>query len=88
MQKHTDAIGAKDLRAKAVNITIVGDVQFSVGPSSQFASTGRCVFASEGSKMLFALTFSLPSYPIEKITWDGKKLGVGFPSQGVRSALG
>jgi len=88
VQKHLDSIATKEIRAKNKNVSLVGSVQLTVGPSVHYSSTGRSVFASEGQKILFAMTFPLQSYPLEKIVWDGKNSTVGFPTQGQRSALG
>jgi hypothetical protein len=85
---HLGSIGSADARSKNTNVSVVGDVQFTSGPSAPRSLNGRGVFSSEGNKILFAMTFPQTMYPLEKVTWDGKNLGVGFPTQGLRSALG
>jgi hypothetical protein len=86
--KHVDAIGSATARANRVNSTIVSDVIFAVGPASNRPVSGRSVFASQGDKLLYAMTFTIPEVPLEKITWNGRDIKVDFPDRGQRTAFG
>lgn len=82
------AVATVDARTAIKNMTFVGDVTLAQGPIDVSPTAGRGVLASEGDKLLFAMTFSVPVYPFEKISNDGKNIKVGFTRPGVRSALG
>lgn len=86
--KNLDSIAAADVRAALKNITFAGDLAFAQGPTDNAPAGGRGVMASEGNKLLLAMTFPIPIYPVEKISNDGSKVKVGFTRPGVRSALG
>ena len=86
--KSLDAIGTSSDRAKITNITIIGESAFAQGSSTAEMSPGKCALASEGNKSLFAMTFTIPLYPLEKIIYDGKNVDVAYGRPGVRSGLG
>ncbi|CAN5347215.1 hypothetical protein BH10ACI3_BH10ACI3_14240 [soil metagenome] len=88
LAKHLASIGTEKARGAGTNVSIVGDVEFSLARQGTHPTSGRSVFASEGTKVLFAMTFPIPTYPMEKIVFDGKDLHIDSPISGKRSVLG
>jgi hypothetical protein len=88
LAKHLDAIGTKKARTDWLNLIAVGDVGYTQGSIIAKPSMGRVAIASEGEKMLLAMTFTSSLYQQEKFTSDGKNQKIGFSRPGVRSPLG
>ena len=86
--KHLDAIGKSDDRAKMKNVTAVGEVAYSKLSQTSKPAVGKVVFASEDKSSLLAMVFDSPTYPGEKIIFDGKAKLVDFANTGLRSQLG
>ncbi len=86
--KHLESIGTTENRAKIQNIVMRGTSQFSQGANEGVPSQGSIVIASEGNKMLLGMSFPIPVYPFEKITYDADKVRVAFSRPSVRSAFG
>lgn len=88
ISKHLDSIANRAVRSTIIDVSMIGDVTFSTGPADKQPIAGRGVVASTPEKTAFAMTFPFPSYPMEKIIFDGKKLHVASPDTGNRSAFG
>ena len=86
--KHLESIGKADDRTKMFNITAVGLVNYSQLSTAAAPSGGKVVFASEGNKALFAMTFQSSSYQSETIKFDGNNDFIGFSVPGARSVFG
>jgi hypothetical protein len=85
---HLASIGSAAARGKNTNISIAGDVTVSLARNATVPTAGRAVFASEGNMTLFAMTFPISTYPLEKVVYSGKNLSIDAISSGTRSALG
>jgi hypothetical protein len=88
IKKHLDSIGKAEDRAKIQNIVVRGNALFSQGASEGVPAQGSVVLASEGNKLLMGMSFPIPIYPFEKITYDADKVRVGFVRPSVRTAFG
>lgn len=87
ISKHLDSIANGTTRSAMIDVSMIGDVAFSTGPADRQPIAGRGVIASTKGKIAFAMNFPYPSYPMEKIIFDGK-LFVAAPDVGNRSAFG
>lgn len=85
--KHLEALGSQEARKKLKNQVASGIVQYRVLRKNT-GGDGRIVLASEGSKILFGMTFSIPSYPAETFIFDGKKSKIAFAINNARSEFG
>ena len=85
--KHLESIGTIDDRKKIQNQTATGSVEYTALRRATGGS-GRMVIASEGSKLLFGMTFTIPSYPAETVIFDGKNARIAFAISNARSELG
>lgn len=85
--KHLDSIGTAEVRKNMKNQVATGGVRYKVLRKNT-GGDGKIVFASEGDKILFGMTFSIPSYPAETIIFDGKNSKVGYAISNTRSEFG
>lgn len=88
IQRHLDSVGNAETRAALKDMTAAGSVRFTVLRTGGVGADGKIVLASAAEKTLLGMTFPLPSYPSETITFDGKKLKVAFTINNTRSPLG
>lgn len=88
VSKHLASIGSEDARAKLKNIVATGVVQYGVLRQGGAGAGGKIVFASEGTKSLVGMTFSVPTYPGDTFVFDGKNLKIAFAYNNVRSYIG
>lgn len=86
--KHLESIGKTENRAALKDMTAAGSVRFTLLRTGGVGADGKIVMASAAEKALLGMTFPLPSYPSETVTFDGKKLKVAFTISNSRSALG
>lgn len=86
--KHLDSIGTAEARAAVKSRVIMGTAisTMRIGGSGQVQ--GNAVLASQGIGSLVGIAFNLPSYPHEKIGFDGKHLKVADITPGNPSLLG
>jgi len=86
--KHLESIGTAQARAAVKTRIIAGNslVVFRTEPKGQAA--GRAVLASEGPRILIAMSFPSPVYPREHLGYDGDSFMAAFVTPGVRSMLG
>ncbi len=86
--KHLDSIGTKEKRETIKNQVVLGDAEFIAPKNGGSLSKGKIVIASELNKVLFGMSFTMPSYPFEKIGFDGDKLKIANVTQNTKSPLG
>lgn len=87
--KHLEAVGAAETRESIKNRIIIGAVAVALRAPSAGQGVGRAVFASQGEKNIFGMVFdNSPSYPFEKVGFDGREVTVSHVRPGVRSPLG
>jgi hypothetical protein len=85
--KHLESVGPASARAAIKNRVVLGTVVITFRePAGQLA--GAVVMSSEGERNLIGMNFDNPSYPHEKVGFDGKDVSVSFVRPGRRSALG
>lgn len=85
--KHLESVGPAAARAAVKNRTAVGTVVITFRePAGQLS--GAAVMSSHGEKSLIGMSFDNPSYPHEKVGFDGKDVSVTFVRPGRRSTLG
>lgn len=86
--KHLDSIATAEKRASVKSFIAVGDAKVEfVAPKDQPAA-GRIVMASQDGKLFYGMMFSSPTYPHEKIIFDGSKTHVAAVNAGNRSVFG
>lgn len=85
--KHLESIGSAEARKGIKNQVASGLVQYTV-LRKQTGGSGRIVIASEGQKLIYGMTFSIPSYPAETVVFDGKNVKVAFAISNARSEFG
>lgn len=85
--KHLESIGTVEARKNIKNQVASGLVQYAV-LLNKTGGNGKIVIASEGRKLLYGMSFSIPSYPAETIVFDGKNAKIAFAINNARSAFG
>lgn len=88
ISKHLDSIAKESVRKSIKNQLGMGESEFIAPRNGGSLSKGRVVVASENNKFLLGMSFTIPSYPFEKIGFDGNKLKVANVVQSNRSPLG
>jgi hypothetical protein len=88
LSKHLDSLGTAANRNSGVNRMIVGEAEVKSISTKSPTAQGRVVFASAGEKFFWGLSLNAADYPSEKISFDGKKVHVGYVRAGQRSILG
>lgn len=86
--KHLESIGSAENRAALKDATMAGTVRYNVLRAGGSGGEGKVVISSDTSKMLMGMSLTIPSYPGERIVFDGKKLKVDYVTSNVRSYLG
>jgi hypothetical protein len=86
--KHLDSIASAEKRSAVTSFIAVGDAKVEfISPKEQPAA-GRIVMASQDGKLFYGMMFSSPTYPHEKIIYDGNKTFVAVVNAGNRSVFG
>lgn len=88
ISKHLASITGPERKAKLANVTAVGEAEFIQGVNHQRLATGKSVFVSDGKRVAMAMTFPLDNYPVDRVTFDSKKLSIPFIRPGIRSPFG
>ncbi|HLL75432.1 MAG TPA: hypothetical protein VK421_09200 [Pyrinomonadaceae bacterium] len=85
--KHLESVGPAAARAAVKNRVALGTVVITFRePAGQLS--GVAVLSSQGEKSLIGMSFDNPSYPHEKVGFDGKDVSVSFVRPGRRSTFG
>jgi len=85
--KHVEAIGTAEARKTNRSRIVAGTSVLNLKTGGRGTSNGAALFASQNDKVLLKAEFNSPSYPFEKIGFDGRKLHAKQYSPGVRSPL-
>lgn len=85
--KHLESIAKGETREKIKNQVVTGTVEYRVLRQGTGGS-GKVVLASDGNKLLFGMSFNIPSYQAETFIHDGKKSKIAFAISNARSNLG
>lgn len=89
LAKHLASVGSADALAAARSRIAIGTVQARFRlTNTPVELSGPAELASDGKKVLLAMTFNSTNYPHEKAAYDGEKVTVGILTQGGRSLLG
>lgn len=88
LAKHLDSIGTAEIRNQTKSMIGVGDAVVTYISQKNLTSQGRIVMASAGEKNFIGMNLNAVDYPLEKFSFDGKKVKVAFVRPGVRSILG
>lgn len=86
--RHLDSIGSAENRAALKDATLAGVLRYNVLRAGGNGGDGKVVISSEASKILIGISLNIPSYPGERIVFDGKRLKVDYTTSNVRSYLG
>lgn len=85
LAKHLDSIGSAKNREAVKTRIIVSDVEFLL--QSQNPIVGKSLIASSTEGAIFGINLDTVNYRLDKFSYDGKKVRVGFITPGVRSPL-
>ena len=85
--KHLQAIGTAEARKTNRSRIVAGTSLMNLKTGGRGTSNGAALLASQNDKVLLKAEFNSPSYPFEKIGFDGRKLHAKQYSPGVRSPL-
>jgi hypothetical protein len=90
IERHLDSIAPADVRAELKTIVATGEAAAVPRRGGSGRNEGGVMVASEGAtgRFLLYMRFATPSYPHEKIGFDGENSFVANISPGVRSPLG
>jgi hypothetical protein len=89
LAKHLASVGSADALAAAHSRIVAGTVQARFRlTNTPVELSGPAELASDGKRVLLAMTFNSTNYPHEKAGYDGDKVTVGILTQGGRSLLG
>ena len=88
ISKHLDSIGTAEIRNQITSMIAVGDVLVTYISQKNSTSQGRIVLASAGEKNFIGMNLNGVDYPLERFSFDGKKVKVAYVRPGVRSILG
>jgi hypothetical protein len=86
--RHLESIGPAKARASVKSRIIAGTSQVIFRTAPVGETSGRAVFASEGSKNLLGMSFPTPVYPREQLGFNGNSFMAAYVVPGVRSSLG
>lgn len=86
LAKHLDSIGSAKNRDQVKTRIIISDVEFLL--QSQNPIAGKSLIASSTDGAIFGINLNANNYQLDKFSYDGKKVRVGFISPGARSPLG
>jgi hypothetical protein len=85
--KHLEAIGKAEARKTDRSRIVAGTSVMTLKTGGRGNSNGAALLASQKDKVLLKAEFNSPSFPFEKIGFDGRKLHAKQYSPGVRSPL-
>ena len=88
LAKHLESIGTAEARAAVKNRMTMGTVLVKFISQKNQTTEGRVVMASTDAKNFFGMTLNASDYAGEKFVYDGKRSGIGFANNGIRSVLG
>lgn len=86
LAKHLDSIGSVKNRISVTSRIILTNLKFKPQSSGTFG--GKAVIASSKDGVIFGMTLNTNEYPLDKFSFDGKKVKVGYIKPGIRSVLG
>jgi hypothetical protein len=84
--KHLESIGSVKNRNSVTSRIILTNLKFKPQSSSPFG--GKAVIASSKDGAVFGMTLDSNEYPLDRFSFDGKKVKVGYIKPGNRSVLG
>ena len=87
---HLDSIGPKEVRDSVDTLMAAGEASAIPrrGGSGRVDGMGRVISVAESGQFVIAMDFEQPSYPHERIGFDGKDAFVAQTAPGMRSPLG
>ena len=85
--KHVEAIGTSEARSSNRSRVVAGTSLMNLRTGGRGNSSGPALLASQKQRVLLKAEFTSPSYPFEKLGFDGKKLHAKQYAPGVRSPL-
>ena len=86
--RHLAAIGTPEARAAAKSRVMTGENHSRLKSSIRLLEVvGAAQIASEGNKVLLAMTYNANNYPYDKAAYDGEKFTVAGLPEGGRSPL-
>ena len=88
LAKHLESLGTAEARAAVKNRMTMGTVLVKFISQKNQTTEGRVVMASTDAKNFFGMTLNASDYAGEKFVYDGKRSGIGFANNGIRSVLG
>ncbi|HZI20182.1 MAG TPA: hypothetical protein VEY09_16475 [Pyrinomonadaceae bacterium] len=89
LAKHQESLGTAESRAAVKNRLLMGEVVVSFRSPSVGTAGGQVVLASDGEMNLIGMAFpNVPSYPHEKVGFDGRDVSISYVRPGIRSTLG
>lgn len=86
LAKHLDSIGSAKSREAVKTMIIVSDVEFLL--QRQNPINGKAIIASSNDGAVFGINLDAIDYRLDKFSYDGKKVRVGYIQPGYRSILG
>jgi hypothetical protein len=86
--RHLESIGTAKARAAITTRIISGTSQVIIRTPPPGQAVGKAVLASDGTKILFGMSFPSPIYPREQLGFNGNSFMAAFATPGVRSGLG
>jgi hypothetical protein len=86
LAKHLNSIGSVKNRDSVKTRIIVSDVEFLL--QAQNPINGKFVMASSTEGAIFGINLEANNYRLDKFSYDGKKIRVGYITPGLRSILG
>lgn len=86
LAKHLDSIGSAQSRNSVKTRIIVSDTEFT--RQKQNPIKGKFIIASSNEGAVFGINLEAIDYRLDKFSYDGKKIRVGYIQPGIRSILG
>lgn len=86
LAKHLDSISSAKNREAVKTRIIVSNAKFRRQSSAPYV--GKSVIASSKDGAIFGMTFDSNEYPLDKFSFDGNKVKIGYIRPGNRSVLG
>lgn len=84
---HLEAIGPEDARRSNRSRIVSGDSVMNLRTGGRGSASGVALVASQDSKVLLKAEFANPTYPFEKLGFDGRKFYAMQYAPGARSPL-
>lgn len=85
--KHLEAIGTAEARRPNRSRIVAGGSVMNLRTGGRGNASGAALVASQGEKVLLKAEFNNPSYPFERLGFDGKKFHARQHAPGARSPL-